>query len=246
MLRWLGVVIAMLAALPAVAEGFLDDFDVLDRERWTRSDGWSNGDWMNCVWSRDAAQVADGVLRLTMVPGDPLRCGEIQSNAEYGHGTYEIRMRTGQGSGFNAAFFTYIGPVHDRSHSEIDIEVLLRDTTTVSLNTYVDGAPINGSVAPLVQDAHASFQTYAFVWTPDEITWFVDGREIHRTEPGTPLPQAPQKIYASLWSSDTFTDWMGPFDPDALPVSLEIDWIAFTPLGDGCAFPQSMLCGPAR
>jgi endo-1,3-1,4-beta-glycanase ExoK len=38
---------------------------------------------------------------------------------------------------------------------------------------------------------------------------------------------------------------MGPFDPSALPSRLEIDWIAFTPLGGSCLFPQSVLCGEA-
>jgi hypothetical protein len=47
----------------------------------------------------------------------------------------------GTGSGLNAAFFTYIGPVHDRAHHEIDIEILLRDTSAVTFNTFVDGAP---------------------------------------------------------------------------------------------------------
>ncbi|MBF9030318.1 family 16 glycosylhydrolase [Rhodobacterales bacterium HKCCE3408] len=239
----LASLLAVLVAFPASAEGFFDDFDHLDRGRWSRSDGWSNGDWMNCVWFRDAAQVRDGMLNLSITPGDPLRCGEIQSTAEYGYGTYEVRMRTGAGSGLNAAFFTYIGPVHVRPHGEIDIELLLRDTGRLSVNTYVDGEPANGTDVPIGQASDTGFQNYAFAWTPDGITWFVNGREVHRTAPGTPLPEPPQKIYASLWSSGTFTDWMGPFDPDAVPSELLIDWIAYTPLGEECAFTASILCG---
>jgi hypothetical protein len=111
----------------AAQEAFFEPFDTLDRGRWMRSDGWSNGDWMNCDWSRDAARVTDGVLTLEVRQGPGgLICGELQSTATYGYGTYEVRMRTGAGSGLNAAFFTYIGPVHGRAHHEIDIEVLLR------------------------------------------------------------------------------------------------------------------------
>ncbi|MBF9033144.1 family 16 glycosylhydrolase [Rhodobacterales bacterium HKCCE2091] len=243
-LQRLALFLSLVLAAPAfAAEGFFDGFDHYDRGRWSRSDGWSNGDWMNCTWFRDAAQVRDGAMQLRILPGDPVRCGEIQSTNEYGHGTYEVRMRTAAGSGLNAAFFTYIGPVHGRTHGEIDVEILLRDTAAVSFNTYVDGAPLNGTEVPLDPPSDSGFRTYAFTWTPDAITWFVDGQEVHRTTPGTPLPEAPQKIYASLWSSGTFTDWMGPFDPASLPSTLDIDWIAFTPLGEPCAFPASILCG---
>jgi endo-1,3-1,4-beta-glycanase ExoK len=233
-----------LAAAPAQAEGFFDDFDGFDTARWFVSDGWSNGDWMNCTWSREAVAVRDGhlVLGIHEAPDGTLRCGEVQTRAELGYGTYEIRMLTGEGSGLNAAFFTYIGPVHGRDHHEIDVEVLLRDTGRATFNTYVEGAPMHGADAALAAPSDAGFHRYAFTWDADGIVWFLDGVEVHRTEPGAPLPEPPQKIYASLWSSDSFADWMGPFDPAALPAETLIDWIAFTPLGAPCRFPQSVLC----
>jgi hypothetical protein len=59
-------------SLAAAQEAFFEPFDVLDRGRWLRSDGWSNGDWMNCDWSRDAARVSGGVLMLEVrAPGGP-------------------------------------------------------------------------------------------------------------------------------------------------------------------------------
>lgn len=237
---------ALAATHPGTAAGqeaFFDPFTVLDRGFWFRSHGWSNGPWMNCDWSRDAVEVTEGTLRLHLREGaSGLICGEIQSRAEYGYGTYEIRMRTGEGSGLNAAFFTYIGPVHDRAHHEIDIEVLLRDTDAVTFNTFVVGDPLSGGEAPVQGGSDSGFQTYAFTWEPDQITWFVNGRAVHRTDPGAPIPEAPQKIYASLWSSDTFIDWMGPFDATALPSVMKVDWIAFTPLGEPCHFEGSILC----
>jgi len=239
---------AICLAGPALAEpAFLDGFDTLDEDRWMISDGWSNGDWMNCTWSRDAVSLRDGHLVLQVQPETPdatgHRCGEIQSRAQFGHGTFEVRMRTGAGSGLNAAFFTYIGPVHGRAHHEIDVEILLRDTARATFNTFVEGAETNGGSAPLDGRSDTGFHTYAFTWSPESIAWFVDGAEVHRTAPGTPIPQAPQKIYASLWSSASYPDWMGPFDASSLPVEAEIDWIAFTPLGAPCAFAASVLCG---
>ncbi|MCU4654386.1 family 16 glycosylhydrolase [Roseibacterium sp. SDUM158016] len=249
----LRLALAALFALscPAAAgEAFFEDFARLDEGRWMVSDGWTNGDWMNCGWSREAVAVADGILTLRIEQSHDtagaILCGEIQSLGQFGHGTYEVRMRSPAGSGLNAAFFTYIGPVHGRAHHEVDVEILLRDPSRATFNTFVEGRELNGGRAALAGPGDEGFHTYAFTWTPEGITWFVDGVAAHRTAPGTALPEAPQKIYASLWSSDSFPDWMGPFDASALPAVLDIDWIAFTPLGQSCAFPASILCGAGR
>ena len=115
--------LGLAGACPA-QESFLEEFDRLDPAVWFVSDGWTNGAHQNCLWSRDAVRVEDGILTLEIAatPGDEtaLRCGEVQSHRVQRHGTYEVRMRTAAASGVNAAFFTYIGPVHDQPHDEID------------------------------------------------------------------------------------------------------------------------------
>jgi endo-1,3-1,4-beta-glycanase ExoK len=223
---------------------FRDDFDKLDPARWFISDGWTNGPHQNCTWSESAVNLADGLLTLSFLPaGDGTpghRCGEIQSKPVFSYGTYEARIRTSTGSGLNAAFFTYIGPVHKAPHDEIDFEVLTRDTGEVSLNTFVSGEQKNGTTVPVDPPTDQAFHVYSFTWTPDRLTWFIDGKEVHHAEAN--LPVTPQKIYLSLWGSDTLTDWMGPFTAPDGPVTMEVDWVAFTPLGTPCPFPDSALC----
>jgi endo-1,3-1,4-beta-glycanase ExoK len=239
--------VGMLAGKETTAPGaaFRDDFNTLDRAVWYISDGWTNGPHQNCDWSERAVDQADGFLRLSFLAaqdGESARqhCGEIQSKAVYHHGTYEARIRTASGSGLNAAFFTYIGPVHKAPHDEIDFEVLTRDTGRVSLNTFVDGAQQNGTTVPIDPPTDEAFHIFSFTWAPDNIRWFIDGREVHRAE--TNLPVTPQKIFLSLWGSDTLTDWMGPFAAPDGPVTMEVDWVSFTPLGERCQFPESVLC----
>ncbi|MEO1139423.1 MAG: family 16 glycosylhydrolase [Pseudomonadota bacterium] len=231
--------------LPAGAS-FFDDFETLDKGRWGISDGWVNGDWQNCMWSGDDVSVADGILTLgfTKRPNDKrtYTCGEIQSRSVFGYGTYEARFRTDTGSGLNAAFFTYIGPHHGKPHDEIDFEVLTRDTTAVSLNTYVGGAPKNGKRVPLPQPSDQGFVTYSFVWDETGIRWYLDGEMVHQTSPDTELPTNDQKIYASFWGSDSFPNWMGPFEDPEADLLMHIDWIAFTALGEPCHFPDSVVC----
>ena len=229
-------------------DAFLDDFEQFDSKRWYISDGWSNGDWQNCTWSKAAVAVAEGKLLLSFLPqaDDTYLCGEVQSRGRAQYGTVAARMRTARHSGLNAALFTYIGPAHGQPHDEIDFEVLTRDPGSVSLNTYVDGKPHNGTEVALNPPADEAWHVYSMHWTPESVTWSIDGAEVHRTPAdaaadGT-LPQHPQKLYLSHWGSDSFVDWMGAFVPPSGPVVFEVDWVAYMPLGEECRFPQALSC----
>jgi endo-1,3-1,4-beta-glycanase ExoK len=228
-----------------LGESFFDDFAVFDEGRWYVSDGWSNGDHQNCQWSRRAVTHAPGQVTLGFLPEASAThaylCGEIQTRPRFGYGTYEARIRSDDGSGLNAAFFTYIGPVHGERHDEIDFEILTANLNEVTVNTYVDGEAHHGAVYPLPNPANAEFHVYSFVWEPGVLRWFVDGELIHTVESEI-LPERPQKIYLSLWGTETLNDWMGPFDPPTRPKRMVIDWVAFTALGEPCRFEASVLC----
>lgn len=236
-------------ALAADAVAFRDDFaDSLDPDRWYVSDGWSNGDWQACTWSRDMAVVEDGMLRLRLATApdgspDGYSCGEVQTHDRFLHGTFEARLRTDAASGVNAAFFTYIGPVHKQPHDEIDVEVLTRDPSRVQFNTYRDGEPRNGRTVDLPGggSADSDFHVYSFVWEPDRLRWYVNGVLMHEVQ-GADLPRTAQKIYLSHWNTLTMTDWMGEFVDPGRPLDMEVDWVSYTPLGADCPFEGSVAC----
>jgi endo-1,3-1,4-beta-glycanase ExoK len=246
-----GLALGTAGAAFAQTEGFRDDFESFNRDRWYVSDGWSNGDWMACTWSSDMLSVDDGVLTIKIAKvGRGVAnylCGEIQSHEVLHYGTYEARIRTVAASGVNAAFFTYIGPVHGVTHNEIDIEVLGRDPSKVEFNTYLDGEQAHGTQVDLPGEglADEEFHTYAFVWEEDRIRWYVDGELLHDVT-GPDLPQEPQKLYISHWNTRTLTDWMGEFVDTDQPLNMELDWVAFTPLGAECQFEGSVACQEAE
>lgn len=227
------------------AAGFKEDFDRLDAGRWSVSDGWVNGDHQNCSWSKDRVAFEDGVLMITLLEGQgrerDYSCGEIQSNERFGFGTYEARIRVPSGSGINANFFTHIGAPQKSPHNEIDFEFLGKSPDKVQLNYFADGLGKHEFVAP-TPGASTGFHDYAIVWEPDRLRWFMDGRLLHETQTA-PLPAKPQKIYFSLWATDTLSDWLGPFAYPGRPLVLDVDWVAFTPLGRPCAFEGSAACG---
>ncbi|NSX54900.1 family 16 glycosylhydrolase [Parasulfitobacter algicola] len=229
-----------------LGKSFKEDFDELDTEKWYISDGWRNGEYQNCLWNSDQVNVRGGklILGFDRSGGGPLRykCGELRTYQSYGYGLFEARIKTGQGSGLNAAFFTYIGPSNNKPHDEIDVEILTKDTNSVSFNTYVSGEPHHGKEVPLQNPTHTSFNIYSMLWTPREIRWYVNGEFVHKTIGTRYLPTHPQKIFASLWGSDTNIEWMGEFRPVTRRITMEIDWIAYTSLSDSCQFDASVMC----
>ncbi|PTM97148.1 glycoside hydrolase family 16 protein [Mycoplana dimorpha] len=247
----LAAILAATFSVPAFAQegatgaSFVENFDRLDTSVWYVSDGWNNGAHQNCTWSKDQVQVKDGVLSLTFekrkLGERDFTCGEIQTRKRFGYGTYEVRMKTADGSGLNSAFFTYIGPADKKPHDEIDFEVLGKNPAKVQLNQYVSGKGGNEALADVPGGANRGFNDYAFVWEKERLRYYVNGRLVHEVTDATKLPVNAQKIFVSLWGTDTLSNWMGAFSYTA-PTSMQIDRIAFTAPGDKCQFSESVAC----
>jgi endo-1,3-1,4-beta-glycanase ExoK len=252
-MRALVPMLMILAPTAAMAQGasFHDDFNSLDTKRWYVSDGWANGAHQNCIWSTGQVKSVDGMLNVGLAPvpkGDrQYSCGEIQTKEAYGYGTYEARLKTPKGSGLNAAFFTYIGAEQKKPHDEIDFEILLKDTSSVQTTTFVNGKSGDGKVGSgqthaLPHPSDSDFITYAMTWEPGKIRYYLDGKLVRTMDDPTTIPANPQRVFFSLWGTDTLTDWMGKMDPQTGPIAMQVDWVAFTAQGEACAFPESVLC----
>ena len=244
---------SLLAPALSIAENapasrsFVDDFDSFDKARWYVSDGWNNGPHQNCNWSKKQLKTENGLLVLSFdkakLKDRDYSCAEIQTKRRFSYGTYEARMKTDTGSGLNAAFFTYIGPGDKQPHDEIDFEVLTKDPSKVQVNAFISAKGHNERLVDVKGGTDAGFNDYAFVWKPDGLSWYVNGELVNTISDPAKLPSHPQKIFFSLWGSDTLGEWMGAFADPGRPVTLEVDRVAFTALGDKCQFPESVACG---
>jgi endo-1,3-1,4-beta-glycanase ExoK len=246
----IGVTVSFQAAPASAQDGatgtsFLENFDSFDRGFWYVSDGWNNGAHQNCTWSKKQINAQNGSLGLTFSPGQSkdrqYLCGEVQTRARYGYGTYEVRMKAATGSGLNSAFFSYIGPTDKKPWDEIDFEVLGKNTDQVQINQYIAGKGGNEKLIPVAGGADKGFNDYAFVWEEDRLRYFLNGRLVQEVTDKAKIPTHGQKIFLSLWGTDTLTSWMGAFSYQG-PTTMTIDRVSFTAIGDKCQFPESIAC----
>jgi len=239
-------------AADAKGRSFVDEFNGIDRQRWFASHGWSNGPHQGCGWSRKNVRIVDGVLELVLSedPDSEFRfaCGELQSRAFYGYGTYEVRMQAAAAPGTVSAFFNYTGSPHGKPHDEIDFEVLGKDTKRVQLNYYVGGSGKHETFPDLGFDSSTRMADYAFQWLPDTLRWYIDGKLVREEKASSdrPIPEHSTKLYISLWngSGPNMEMWLKPFVYPGQPLIARYERLAFTAAGEACQFPTSIVCTP--
>lgn len=224
---------------------FVDDFDTLDTEKWAVSDGWDNGAQQNCTWDAEQVAVADGVLNLsyaTKAVGDrKYACAEIQRREQRGYGTYEARIRGVDAPGLMAAMFTYVAESGDAASEAIDVKLLGTDPSTVKLNTWRDGTSLTPTRAALPGPANGEFLDYGLKWTAERMDFYVNGQVVHSITDAATIPDRETNLFLTLWGSETIQE-MGPFEPPAATVTVQVDRIAYTAPGEACQFPESIAC----
>lgn len=72
---------------------------------------------------------------------------------------------------------------------------------------------------------HSDFHIYAIEWTPNYVAWSVDSVEVYR-QTGNHINSLyrSQKLMMNIWPPAS-EDWVGPLNPDKLPVYAFYDWV---------------------
>jgi len=144
----------------------------------------------------------NGNLLLTMAPKT---VGTLLASNHYmWYGKTTAKLKTSRGKGVVTAFIL-LSDVKD----EIDFEFIGVDLDTAQTNYYFQGITdySNGGNAS-VDDTFGTFHTYEIDWTPDAITWSVDGdvkrvkkksETFNKTDNTYHYPQTPSRVQLSLW-----------------------------------------------
>lgn len=162
------------------------------------------------------------------------------------YGWFEIRARCPQGSGLHSAF--WMSPViydyrmmthakgtrkNENEPYEIDIFEQLGKTpyklhTTIHFG--LDNEKNHRSeqkTSHFESDLTKSFHVYALEWNTASLIWYVDGKEVFRSDK---VPHAPFYLYLGLYED---AGWTGPVLPEMqYPKDFEVDYIRIYNLPD--------------
>jgi beta-glucanase (GH16 family) len=202
----------------------------------------SKADWV----SQGEPLLYNGNVLLTMPPHS---VGTVLASSTYmWYGNVKAKVKTSRGAGVVTAFIL-LSDVKD----EIDYEWVGTDLTVAQTNYYFQGIPDcefpsfliparctyesasnasqdqnSGNITGLT-DTYNGFHDYEIRWTPDEITWLVDGK-VGRTKKRSDtwnatanqwnFPQSPARVQLSIWPGGADTNAQGTIDWAGGP----IDW----------------------
>ncbi|KAI9773066.1 MAG: hypothetical protein M1840_008186 [Geoglossum simile] len=175
------------------------------------------GDASKSNWVVDGTPLAyqDQVL-LTMAPKT---VGAVMASTHYvWYGKISATMKTGRGAGVVSAFIL-LSDVKD----EIDFEFVGVDLENAQTNYYFQGITNyhNGQNISVSSDTFNDFHTYTIDWTPDSITWSVDGKvgrvkkkseTWNSTANRFDYPQTPARIQLSIWPGGLASNNKGTID----------------------------------
>lgn len=183
------------------------------------------GDSTKADWVAQGTPVPfNGNMLLTMPPNT---AGTVLASTNYiWYGNVKAKVKTGRGAGVVTAFIL-LSDVKD----EIDYEWVGTELDIAQTNYYFQGIPdyTHSSNITGVSDTNANFHEYEIRWTPDDITWLVDGK-VGRTQKKSDtwnatanqwdFPQTPARLQLSIWPGGASTNAKGTIDWAGGP----IDW----------------------
>lgn len=151
---------------------------------------------------------------------------ELRSVDSFLYGRFEVRFKPANGDGLVASFFTYNDLNPTTPWNEIDLEILGRYDDVLDFVTITSGQNIHKHNQLVAFDPHVHFHTYVIEWTPDQVTWFVDGIEFTQDQPHVATLTEPQKIMMNIWLP-AFEDWVGVWDERSLPRFSYYDYVSY-------------------
>ena len=144
--------------------------------------------------------------------------GTLLASAFYvWYGKICTTMTSSQGAGVVTAFIM-MSDVKD----EIDFEFVGVDLESVQSNYYSQGVTVYTNEKNLsVSNTRSSTHEYCIDWTPDELTWAVDGNDMRTVKKSDTwnstanrfdYPQTPSRIMLSLWPAGLSSNGQGTID----------------------------------
>ena len=200
--------------------------------------GWVNNELQNYVQEDQVAQVSDGTLKINLLDDNgTIKSARLYARKSTGwkYGYIEASIKLPKGKGTWPAF--WMMPVNYTSwpaDGEIDImEEVGYDpnvvVSTIHCNKYNNTGTAIESARKTVGTAQSDFHVYGMEWTPDYMTFYVDGEKLltynndGSGKDAWPFDAAFYPILNLAWGGV----WGGQqgLDASCLPATMEVDYV---------------------
>ena len=195
---------------------FRDDFAALDAVRWTAPDQTQGRGHLNPT----NVDANDGSLRIK-IPAGTLDGGAIKSASLHRYGA---RIKVPDAPASITGFFLYDAPDYEK---EIDVEIYNDDSRRIVFSAYAPHYSAGGTLIRepthsmtkiLAFAPRAAFHDYAFVFYPNLLSFYADGRLMQSWSDG--LPTSPMNLWINTW----FPTWLPGEKPETDRYTY-VDWI---------------------
>jgi len=161
---------------------------------------------------------------------------ELYRTEAYFYGRFEARLRFAPGEGVVSSFFLWKdGSSSTTSWNELDYEKV-NATCKLTTNIWTGKGTQSSQTNTPSFNVCSDYHTYAFEWTPDYISWLIDGKEIRKVT-GASVNEYTQNasqgmaIHFNVWAGNS--TFGGNLDPSTLPVQQFISWVQYSSYSNG-------------
>jgi hypothetical protein len=181
------------------------------------------------------ASIAVLLILPSLFAQKPYRGAEVYSKNTVLYGRFEMSMKMVKGSGMLSTFFTFKNS--GGTWEEIDVEIMGKNNATELSSNIITG-PSSSTVhhqkslypGNTLAD---TFHTYILEWTPEYVSWFIDGVELRKdTTAVVDELISPETYRFNTWISCA-PGWAGSIDRGALPQYQYVDWIEYSSYDTG-------------
>jgi beta-glucanase (GH16 family) len=206
--------------------------DLFDDPQWEENNGttlWQQASWMQNDTQMDPGrcQAVNGLLTLTVLPGEPYQGGSIQTRQDHlAYGRWDARLKPSSVPGVLNSMFT--DDWNGKTYEEVDVEFLTytfgNNSGSVHLALHKEGLTNYWwEDIPLTFNPSDTFHVWSIQILPDSVSWFVDGRLLRTfVYDNTFQLQAPYQFFFNAW---TKKEWIN--GPPTRSADYQIDWVKF-------------------
>ena len=178
------------------------------------------------------SKFATALIATVCVAEASFRSGSVSTYEKFTYGKFITRMKAPDKMGTVASFFTYWdGPDFTPTEwNELDIEIVPSVVhNPFSMNIiYGDGVDKKESHQYAAGfNPHDDWHTYAMEWTPEYISWSIDGHEVRHvptTDPAVEHMVKEQSLRMNFWTP-TFHSWGKGLDAHDMPWYVLYDYV---------------------